>query len=50
MESWYAIIRAVRSAELRCRLKILTWQELAAVLPVDLKSFLESKYGITSSL
>jgi hypothetical protein len=50
MESWYAVIRAVRSAELRCRLKILTWQELTAVLPVDLKSFLESKYGITSSL
>lgn len=50
MESWYVVIKAVRFAELRCRLKILTWQELAAVLPVDLKIFLESKYGITSSL
>src|SRR5215470_3681582 len=44
MESWYAVIRAVRFAELRCRLKILTWQELASVLTVELKNFLENKY------
>ena len=30
IEVWYAVMRAVRFAELRCRLKILTWQELAA--------------------
>jgi hypothetical protein len=50
IEGWYSVMRAVRFAELRCRLKILTWQELAAVLPGELRSFLESKYGITSSL
>jgi hypothetical protein len=50
IEVWYAVISAVRFAELRCRLKILTWQELAAVLTVELKGFLENKYGIISSL
>jgi len=28
------------------RLKLLTWQELAAVLPGDLQNFLAAKYGI----
>jgi hypothetical protein len=46
MESWYDILRAVRSAELRCRLKLLTWQELAGAVPVELQTFLEVKYGI----
>lgn len=45
-ESWYRIMRAVRPFELRCRLKLLTWQELAAVLPEDLQKFLGVKYGI----
>ncbi|MGA7156231.1 MAG: hypothetical protein WBY53_05270 [Acidobacteriaceae bacterium] len=46
MEGWYRILRAVRVAELRCRLKMLTWQELAAALPVELQQFLATKYGI----
>lgn len=46
VESWYAIMRAVRPFELRCRLKLLTWQELAFVLPKDLQQFLSAKYGI----
>ena len=46
IEYWYRILRAVRSYELRCRLKLLTWQELAASLPEDLQVFLASKYGI----
>jgi hypothetical protein len=45
-ESWYRIMRAVRPFELRCRLKLLTWQELASVLPKDLQQFLSAKYGI----
>lgn len=45
-EMWYQVLRAVRSADLRCRLKLLTWQELAAALPGDLQAFLEEKYGI----
>ncbi|HTU51193.1 MAG TPA: hypothetical protein VMF56_11390 [Acidobacteriaceae bacterium] len=47
VESWYSIMRAVRPFELRCRLKLLTWQELASVLPKDLQQFLSEKYGIT---
>ena len=46
VESWYRIMRAVRPFELRCRLKLLTWQELASVLPKDLQQFLSAKYGI----
>src|SRR6266851_1244394 len=46
IEDWYTILRAVRLFELRCRLKLLTWQELASVLPVDLQEFLAAKYGI----
>jgi hypothetical protein len=39
---------AVRSAEMRVRLKVLTWQELAAHLPVELQNFLDLKYGIVA--
>ena len=46
VESWYRIMRAVRPFELRCRLKLLTWQELASGLPKDLQQFLSAKYGI----
>lgn len=46
VESWYRIMRTVRPFELRCRLKLLTWQELASVLPKDLQEFLSAKYGI----
>jgi hypothetical protein len=43
-------MRAVRLSELRCRLKLLTWQELATVLPADLQQFLAVKYGIFPAL
>jgi len=46
VESWYRIMRTVRPFELRCRLKLLTWQELAFSLPKDLQQFLSAKYGI----
>jgi hypothetical protein len=46
MEAWFAVMRAVRSAEMRTRLTVLTWQELAAVLPRKLREFLAAKYGI----
>jgi hypothetical protein len=36
----------VKSFELRCRLKLLTWQELAGVVPLELREFLREKYGI----
>jgi hypothetical protein len=46
IEQWFSIMAAVRKAELRTRLKVLTWQELAAPLPEDLQKFLDVKYGI----
>lgn len=45
-DAWFRVIAAVKSAELRVRLKVLTWQELAAMLPEELQGFLDTKYGI----
>jgi len=45
-EALFAVMAAVRSAEMRTRLKVLTWQELAGVLPEGLQDFLELKHGI----
>lgn len=47
-ETWFRVIAAVKSADLRVRLKVLTWQELAALLPEGLQQFLDLKYGIVS--
>lgn len=45
-EAWFQVMRAVKDAAMRVRLKVLTWQELCAVLPRDLQEFLGRKYGI----
>lgn len=47
-EAWFEVLAAVKSAEMRVRLKVLTWQELAALLPEDLQAFLDCKYGIVA--
>ena len=47
-EEWFQVMAAVRSAEMRMRLKVLTWQELAAYLPDELQEFLDLKYGIVA--
>jgi hypothetical protein len=47
-EAWFRVMAAVKSAEMRVRLKVLTWQELAAVLPEALQAFLDAKYGIVA--
>jgi hypothetical protein len=47
-EEWFRVMAAVRSAEMRTRLKVLTWQELAACLPGELQEFLDWKYGIVA--
>jgi hypothetical protein len=47
-EQWFDVIRAIRIHDLRLRCKVLTWQELAEVLPGKLQHFLEEKYGICS--
>jgi hypothetical protein len=49
IENWYSVMRAVRSYVLRCRLQLLTWQELSVSLPQTLRQFLAIKYGITPS-
>ncbi|RRA47264.1 hypothetical protein [Acidipila sp. EB88] len=43
---WHTVIGAVHSAALRCRLRLLTWQELCPALPPTLQQFLAHKYGI----
>jgi hypothetical protein len=48
-EAWFAVMGAVRSAEMRTRCKVMTWQELAAESPADLQQFLALKYGIHAS-
>jgi hypothetical protein len=45
-EAWFEVMAAVKSAEMRVRLKVITWQEIAALLPEELQEFLDLKYGI----
>lgn len=45
IETWFAVISAVRAPDLTHRLKIITWQELARALPPTLQRFLDEKYG-----
>ncbi|MGA3031864.1 MAG: hypothetical protein ABSD70_01175 [Terracidiphilus sp.] len=45
-EEWFSVLAAVKSAAMQVRLKVLTWQELAAWLPEELQEFLDVKYGI----
>ena len=47
-EAWFQVMAAVKSAAMRVRLKVLTWQELAAFLPDELRAFLDLKYGIVA--
>ena len=46
LEAWFQVMQAIRPAELRVRCKVLTWQELAIMLPQKLQQFLEEKYAI----
>jgi hypothetical protein len=45
-EAWFRVMAAVRNAEMRTRCLVLTWQEVAAIVPEGLREFLEVKYGI----
>lgn len=47
-EEWFRVMATVKSADMRARLKVLTWQELAAFLPRELQDFLDLKYGIVA--
>lgn len=46
VERWFEIMSAVVDASLRTRLGLVTWQEIAAILPARLQKFLAAKYGI----
>ena len=46
IEDCFEIMSAVISAELRCRMSVVTWQELATAMPPKVKTFLAEKYGI----
>lgn len=45
-DAWYAVMKCVKSIELRTKLRISTWQELAGASPPKLRAFLRTKYGI----
>jgi len=47
-EAWFAVMSCIRIVDLRLRCKVLTWQELAEVLPAKLQRFLQEKYGIAA--
>ncbi len=47
-EAWFQVMASVRSAELRTRCMVFTWQELAAMASEDLQAFLDVKYGIVA--
>jgi hypothetical protein len=49
IEGCFEIMAAVNSAELRCRLSVVTWQELATTMPPKVRKFLAEKYGITAA-
>ena len=46
IDCWAATVGAVRSCELRTRLNLVTWQEIAAVVPRALRLFLAAKYDL----
>jgi hypothetical protein len=45
-DAWYAVMKCVQPVELRTKLKLSTWQEVAEVAPRTLRAFLAAKYGI----
>jgi hypothetical protein len=47
IDDCFAIISAVSSVELRCRMSVVTWQEIASGVPPKVRGFLKEKYGIS---
>jgi hypothetical protein len=48
IEHCFEVMSAVVSSELRCRMSVVTWQELASTMPKKVRTFLAEKYGIIS--
>jgi hypothetical protein len=49
IDGCFEVFSAVTSAELRCRLSVVTWQEIAAAMPRTITNFLAGKYGISAA-
>jgi len=49
IEAWFTVIRAISCSELRPRLQLATWQEIAATMPQTLQKWLAGKYGIADA-
>ena len=47
IDDCFEVMSAVASAQLRCRMSVVTWQELAGTLPRKVRAFLAEKYGIS---
>jgi restriction endonuclease-like protein len=47
IEAWFRVVRAVRTSELRTRLAVCTWQEIAACVPPRVQAYMTSKFGIS---
>jgi hypothetical protein len=45
-ETWFQVLRAVRSYGLRTRMVLLSWQELSATSLPTVRKFMVEKYGI----
>jgi restriction endonuclease-like protein len=45
-ELWYAVMKCVKPIQLRTKLRICAWQELAGLTAPKLREFLRAKYGI----
>ena len=45
-DQFFAVLSAIQNCELRSRLLVITWQELAGCLSRPLQTFLQTKYGI----
>jgi hypothetical protein len=48
-EMWFRVMRALVSFDLRSRMAVLSWQEVAGSLPPVLREFLAVKYGIVAA-
>jgi hypothetical protein len=47
-DQFYSVIRTIKDADLRCRCRLLLWQELSTLLSRPLQRFLDEKYGIAN--
>ena len=49
LRSWWNVMRAVKSPEMRSRCDFVLWQEIADVVPDEIREFLMEKYSIVGT-